>query len=303
MDNPTQMDPQDNKRALTWFLALTFGLSWPLFLAPAVLSDVLPVTWETIAMITWSLAMFMPGVSALVTNTFVMQRELRGLNLGRLGPKRYYLWAWLLPIVLAIAALLFTVLVGTGQIDPDLTMLREGMEVLPEQEMIPVGAILALQIVGSLLFGPIVNTIFALGEELGWRGYLLPKLLPRGTWRAILLSGVIWGVWHAPAIAQGHNYPGEPVLGILMMVILSVLLSAILSWLYLATRSPWAPALAHGSFNAAGALPLLFLEPGFDITWGGTLASPPAWIGMALFIAWLVYTRRLPGRTSQRGDN
>ncbi len=299
MSTPSDMDPKDTKRALVWFLGLTFGLSWPLFLAPVVLGGVIPAGPQIIAMAAWSLAMLMPGVSALITNTYVMERELRGLNLGRLGPKRYYLWAWLLPIALAVVALLFTALVGTGRLDPELTVLREGMEALPAQETIPAWAIMALQIVGSLLFGPIINTIFALGEELGWRGYLLPKLLPLGMWRAILLSGAIWGVWHAPAIAQGHNYPGQPVLGILMMVILSLLLGTILSWVYLETRSPWAPALAHGSFNAAAALPLLFLEPGVDIVWGGTLASPPAWIGMALFIAWLVFTGRLPRHESQ----
>ena len=78
-----------------------------------------------------------------------------------------------------------------------------------------------------------------------------------------------------------------------MMVVLCMLLGAILSWLYLRTRSPWAPALAHGSMNAIAGLPLLFLS-GVDISIGGTLASVIGWIPLALFVAWLALTKRLP---------
>ncbi len=78
----------------------------------------------------------------------------------------------------------------------------------------PTGLIVAIQIAISFTLGPLINTLLALGEELGWRGFLLPSLLPLGQWRAILMSGLIWGVWHAPAILQGHNYPSQPVLGV-----------------------------------------------------------------------------------------
>ena len=145
----------------------------------------------------------------------------------------------------------------------------------------------------SSVAAPLINTLLALGEELGWRGLLLPELLPLGQWRAILLSGVIWGFWHAPVILQGHNYPSQPVLGVFLMVVFAVLVGAFFGWLYLRTRSPWAPALAHGSLNASAGLPLLFLT-GVDIPLGGTLASLIGWIPLALFVAWLVSTNRLP---------
>jgi membrane protease YdiL (CAAX protease family) len=145
----------------------------------------------------------------------------------------------------------------------------------------------------SSVAAPLINTLLALGEELGWRGLLLPELLPLGQRRAILLSGVIWGFWHAPVILQGHNYPSQPVLGVFLMVVFTVLAGAFFGWLYLRTRSPWAPALAHGSLNAIAGLPLLFLT-GVDITLGGTLASLIGWIPLALFVAWLLWTNRLP---------
>ena len=145
----------------------------------------------------------------------------------------------------------------------------------------------------SSVAAPLINTLLALGEELGWRGLLLPELLPLGQWGAILLSGVIWGFWHAPVILQGQNYPSQPVLGVFLMVVFTVLAGAFFGWLYLRTRSPWAPALAHGSLNAIAGLPLLFLT-GVDITLGGTLASLIGWIPLALFVAWLLWTNRLP---------
>lgn len=282
------------KRELAWFLGLAFCLSWPLFLAPLALGGSDVATRQLVTTGAWAMAMLMPGVAAVVTTRWIAGRDIKSLNLGRLGPKRFYLWAWLLPMMLSWGALLLTVLVGTGRFDPTFALVRTGLAAMPADVVVPVGVFLAAQIVAGLTVGPLINTLFAMGEELGWRGYLLPKLLPKGKWRAILMSGVIWGVWHAPAIAQGHNYPGQPILGVFLMVGLCLLLGAILSWLYLETRSPWAPALAHGAVNAVAGLPLLFLEPGIDIVWGGTLASPPAWIGLALFIAWLVYTRRLP---------
>jgi membrane protease YdiL (CAAX protease family) len=144
--------------------------------------------------------------------------------------------------------------------------------------------------------------LFALGEELGWRGFLLPNLMPLGQWKAILLSGVIWGIWHAPAIIQGLNYPGYPVLGIFMMIVLCVLLGTVLSWLTLNTKSPWAAALGHGALNATAALPVLFLKPGFDLAFAGTAATPPAWLAMGLFIAWLVLSRRLPVPVEQEAQ-
>ena len=95
----------------------------------------------------------------------------------------------------------------------------------------------------------------AFGEELGWRGMLYPTLAERMSKRsAALVTGIIWGLWHAPAIAMGHNYgmgyAGFPVDGILTMTLLSAAMSCWLSLLRTQTDSVWPSALAHGAFNA-----------------------------------------------------
>ena len=58
----------------------------------------------------------------------------------------------------------------------------------------------------AVLAAPLINSFFTFGEEFGWRAYLQPKLMPLGFRKAMLLMGLIWGVWHWPLIAMGHNY-------------------------------------------------------------------------------------------------
>lgn len=281
------------RRSIIWFLTITVVISWPLFLLPLAFGGADAATRQTVALVGWSLAMFAPAIAALITVRWVAGESLSVLKLRRLGPKRFYLWAWLLPPLLAVASLLFTLLLGFGRLDPTFALIREAIPPQAEDAALPVSVVVAGQIVAAVTIAPLINTIPAMGEELGWRGFLLPRLMHLGKWRAILLSNAIWGVWHAPAILQGHNYPENPVLGVFLMVGFCLLIGAIFSWLYLETGSAWAPALAHGSLNATAGLPILFLAPGVNITFGGTLASLAGWIGLALFVAWLVTTRRL----------
>jgi membrane protease YdiL (CAAX protease family) len=281
------------RKPLIWFLAIAFGLAWILFTLPLAFRQGNPTTTQLLYAAFWSLAMWAPGLGAILATRYAAGESLRTLNLGRLGEKRAYLWAWLLPPALVIATGLLTLVFRAGQLDLQFTMIEQAMASAAGGEILPAWMVVAIQVGFALTLAPLINVVFALGEELGWRGFLLPRLLPLGQWRAIILSGAIWGIWHAPAIAQGHNYPGRPVAGIFMMIVFCVLLGAIFSWLYLRTRSPWAPALAHGSINAVAGLPVLFLT-GVDISIGGTLVSLIGWIPLSLFVAWLVWTHRLP---------
>jgi len=281
------------RKPLRVFLLIAFGISWPLFVLPLAFRGAAPNVQQTVALVAWSLAMWGPGLGALIATRYAAGESLRTLNLGRLGEKRVYLWAWLLPPALAIVAGVFTVVFGLARPDWNLSLIKESFAAVPGGLPVSPWVVVAAQIALSLTLAPLFNMIFAMGEELGWRGFLLPRLLPLGQWKAIVLSGAIWGVWHAPAILQGHNFPSAPVLGTLMMVVACMLLGTIFSWLYLRTRSPWAPALAHGALNATAGISILFLTP-FDTTWGGTPVSPLGWIGLLLFVAWLIATRRLP---------
>lgn len=283
-----------NRKQIYWFLGITLALSWPLFFAPFALGawDAQKKALATQGL--WALAMWGPGMAAILVTLFVAKQPFSSLRLNALGPKRFYLWAWFLPVLLTVLSGILTLALGIGKLDLNFTVLRAALSGQSGGDAIAPGVALFAQIFFAVIVAPFINMLFALGEELGWRGFLLPRLLPLGQWKAVFLSGLIWGVWHAPVIVQGLNYPGYPILGILMMVVFCFLLGTIFAWLYLNTRSPWVAALAHGSVNAIAGLPVLFLAPGFNIAFGGTLAAPTAWIGMAVFIGWLAWTKRFP---------
>jgi membrane protease YdiL (CAAX protease family) len=288
------------RKPIVWFLVFSFLFSWTFFLIPLTLTSLDLQTRQLATIGLWSLGMFGPGLAALYTNRFILRQPITSLRLNTLGPKRFYLWAWFLPGLLSVTTAIFTILFGLAEFDPQFSFMREGLASAPGGTRIDPLLVIIAQSAFGILLAPYINALFALGEELGWRGFLLPKLVPLGQWKAIILSGVIWGVWHAPVIVQGHNYPGYPISGIFMMIVLTILLGTILAWLYFETRSPWAPALAHGAFNAAAGLPLLFLKPGFNLAFGGTLATFPGWLAMGIFIAWLVVTKRLPVKDMKR---
>ena len=98
-----------------------------------------------------------------------------------------------------------------------------------------------------------------------------------GKLRAVVLHGVIWGLWHAPVIAMGYNYPGHPLLGILGMTIFSVLMGAVYAWLTYASGSIFVPCLAHGFLNQGAAYGYMFAS-GYHSLLGGPLGM----IGLAV---------------------
>ncbi len=282
------------RKALTWFIILSFAISWPLFLAPLLLKELEPTILQLAVTGLWALAMWGPGISAIITTLAIEKKPFKTLRLNTLGPKRFYLWAWFLPLLLTVFTGLLTILIGTGKLDLGFTFLQEQMDQAGTQLPISLSTLVIIQIAQALILGPVINLIFAMGEEIGWRSFLLPQLMPLGQWKALIISGAIWGLWHAPAIAQGHNYPDHPILGIFLMTGFCIFLGIIFGWLYLNSRSPWVAGIAHGSLNASAGLPILFLLPGFDTALGGMLTSLTGWLVMGLFIGWLVLTRRLP---------
>jgi hypothetical protein len=128
---------------------------------------------------------------------------------------------------------------------------------------------------GAVVAGWTINGVFAMGEEYGWRGLMWEELEHLGVIRANLIIGTIWGLWHAPLILQGYNYPGRPVLGTLAMVLFCTGLSFILTGVRRLTGSVLPVAAAHGTFNALAPI-LLILAPGTDSVVTGPLGATGA---------------------------
>ncbi len=132
----------------------------------------------------------------------------------------------------------------------------------------------------------IVNHIAAFGEELGWRGFLLPLLVEElGVRKAILLDGILWGLAHAPLVCFGlnyaGNYPGAPWSGMLMMVLFAVSIGAFCSYLTLKSGSIFPACIAHGALNAIREAPLFICVTTYNALLG---PKPSGLIGMIGFL-------------------
>ncbi|GAB3416962.1 hypothetical protein GCM10027435_15100 [Haloparvum alkalitolerans] len=124
---------------------------------------------------------------------------------------------------------------------------------------LPAGALGVAAALGlALALGATVNAVFAFGEEFGWRGYLLWELAPLGFWRASLGVGALWGVWHAPVVAAGYNYPSFPTVGVAVMTLACVAFSPAYTFLVVRAESALAAALLHGVFNGSAGLVLVY---------------------------------------------
>jgi uncharacterized protein len=103
-----------------------------------------------------------------------------------------------------------------------------------------------------LLVGGAFTLPLTIGEEYGWRGYLLPRVLPLGQVRATFVLAAIWGVWHLPILLIGLNYPGQPLWAVLPVFIATVALTAFpFTWLYVSSGgSVLVVAVMHAVLNA-----------------------------------------------------
>jgi membrane protease YdiL (CAAX protease family) len=146
-----------------------------------------------------------------------------------------------------------------------------------------------------------LNALPSFGEEWGWRGWLYPTLRRYGTWPAILISGLIWGAWHAPLTLLGYNYALLGPWSALMFLPFCIAFGAVLAWTREFTGSVWPAVAAHGGFNGSTGLVLLFGAAGQEVNFA--LVGPISVVGIVLFalIAGLLF-RLAPGRPPESGE-
>ena len=249
------------------FVALAFSLSWALDLLNWRLGGTANPANATFLLFL-VLAMFGPGVAAAIMLDLVSREGLRSAGL-RWGPWRYYLIAYFLVLGMALAIYALTLLLGLGRLDREALTLTQRLQSFGVAPAPAPGVLLPLFLGVTLTSAVLVNALYAFGEELGWRGYLLPSLLPLGKLRACLISGAIWGVWHTPLILMGHLYPGYPLWGVLLTTLMTVFLGVVFGWLRLASGSLLPPTLAHAALNAQVLFFPSFLVVGVNPVLGG----------------------------------
>ena len=253
--------PEVDVRTVGRFLALCFGCTWVIELA-ALAAGVRFDRPGPIGMALLGGVMFIPALSAFGV---LKQKTGSGRSWAswRVGPWRPYAMVWLaVPAVMTVADVV-TWQLGLAECRASAAAILQQLPPLPAgRQLPPVPVLLAAVTATSLTGGLLVTMVFTFGEEYGWTGFLLPALLPLGKARAVLIYGVIWGLWHAPLIVGGFNYPGHPIAGLAMMCLFTVAVGSVQCALLLRYRSVFLTSFLHASINsqARGVLALVFTD-------------------------------------------
>jgi uncharacterized protein len=265
-------------RHVVCFVLLAYGFAWAIWapLGPTI-KDALqhgrtPDTFT--ATVVTTLGMYAPALAAVIMRLFISKEGLR----GALGPRPSVGMA-LRAVFIPMALILVLVTIVTATNIGDATPGK------------PMSTLLATLIFVSVPIG----SLLAFGEEFGWRGYLLPKLLPLGEVKAAVIVGLIWGPWHLPVLIVGLNYPGELIIAVVAAFFLSAtLLSLLHTRFYVASGySLIVVSILHGSLNTfsdrltdpdhLSGNPLI-------VGGGGVIAS--ALMAVGIFITYRVLARR-----------
>lgn len=251
---------------LTW--AFWFAVVYPQALPPLLAGDN-PLSSLTV-MLAVGAGMFFPAIGAAVTRLLTGE----GFRNAWIKPKRfkrtwkYYVAGWFGPMILVAIGGAIYFLLFPGSFDASMPSFKEtveaqmasaGQPAIPDADL----AMMAYAQLALVLIAPALNVFTCFGEEWGWRGYLLPHMLEkRSPEFTIAVSGIIWGLWHAPITVLGHNYgldyPGWPVLGIAAMCCFTTVIGCFFSWLTLRAGSCLPAVFAHGALNGCGNAPALF---------------------------------------------
>ena len=166
-------------------------------------------------------AMLIPLLAVIFTQLIFKDPVLKGLGIS-FKINRWWWIGWLLMPIIAFAVLGITLLMPGARWTPDSEMMQSAMKSMPEG--IGIWGVIVITIISGLLNGITINAVFAFGEEIAWRGFLMKEFKGKKFLMAALWIGIIWGLWHAPIILNGHNYPQHPVMGVFMMVLFCLLL-------------------------------------------------------------------------------
>ena len=267
----------DRKR-IAVYIAFAFGIAWAAalvmyltgwYLDPPLLVDLpgfqIPATLALLTLV------YMPAPA--IAN--ILTRLVTGEGWGDawLRPKlrqgwKYWIIAWLSPLVLTILGLVLFLLVKPELFDPSLPTIQGQLDQTAEMtgQSVPLSpwAVVIINTSAALVISVIFNSLFTFGEEFGWRAYLQQKLMPIGGRKTMLLMGIIWSIWHWPLTAMGHNYggdyPGYPWLGFLAMTLFTFSLGTLFGWAVLRAGSVWPAVIGHAVINGVASVGILLIN-------------------------------------------
>lgn len=284
---------KQNFQRILVYIITTFVLTWAyclLIVYPVANGEALNGIPSLATQFLVAAAMFCPAIGVTLTRLITKEGFKNVLLKPNLKKNlKFYLLAWFGPAILTFAGMGLYFLLFPDQLDltfsyfiATLESTGAPLETLP----MSIGTLMLVQCVQALFLAPIMNFVTCFGEEWGWRGYLVPKmknLLP--TVPMLIITGIIWGLWHAPLTIIGHNYGlgywGFPFTGIAMMCVFCIVLGIFLSYVTLKTNSCIPAIIGHGAINGIAAIGIYFTQDGGNPFVG---PAPTGIIGMIPFM-------------------
>ena len=287
---------------LSLYLIITFGISWSLAITYSLAggnTEPMSIGFFIMAIV----FMFTPLLSVVIVEKLFLKNRLKAIYPLNFKWNMWWWIGWLSPLAIVLAAF------GAGLLIPGVTF-SYGMEgmfdkfqgiLTPDQldqmrnTPMPVHPFF-ISIMQGLVAGITINAVAGFGEELGWRGLMLKELSHLGFWRMSWIIGLVWGIWHAPIIMMGHNYPDHPMVGVAMMILFCILFSPFFTLVAVRSGSVIAAAILHGTFNGLSGVAVMLLKGGNDLIIGVTgAAGLVVLVALNLIIWWLISTKRVSG--------
>jgi membrane protease YdiL (CAAX protease family) len=234
------------RRQVVVFLVLTFAACVPFYYLIIAAGGLEGPGGRYVIGIMWC-----PGLAALATR-LIFQRDLRGFGWGW-GGTRYQVWSYLLPALAGLVVYGLVWATGLGGFDAEGWTGRMA-ETLGKDSL---GLPAALAVVATLGF--LESALFAAGEELGWRGLLVPELAKlTGYTRVSLGSAAVWAVYHYPLLLFADYHSAAPRGYALVFFTVTITAGCfVYAWFRLRSGSVWTAVVLHASHN-------LFVQGVFD---------------------------------------
>ena len=304
-------DPQIETKRISTFLIAVFGIAWIAELAvirPMYQSGDVDTVKEAVNMI--SSMMFAPAFAALISRLITKEGLLHsGFQFNFSKHKFCFLFGWFGTTALTFLGAILYFLIFQDNYDPSMSdFVQTAIDNGSEMDAVNIIANFKTTLLINVFSAPVLDVINSFGEEWGWRGYLLPKLYRKlGTIPAILISGLISGLWYAPLVALGYyygtGYSGYPFTGILAMCVFGMVTGCIYSFVSLRSGSIFPAIFAHSAVNVMMSQAAYFTKDGGNFFVGpaptGIIAGIPFIIAAVVF---LLYFKKHPVVSSNDKD-
>jgi len=243
------------------YIIITFSLS-------ILLSLMIGLTGGHESKIIWTqyATMAIPALAVLIMNN-AFQAPIEELNWNRFPARWLPLALFLMPVIIHMVALPMLAYLNNGVLPWQSWLLASDNGEYRSPASLGWSTLtsggLILKIIINAIVGVMIVSLLAFLEEIGWRAWMLPRLIKRFDLRKGVLTGaVIWALWHVPFMLSGILYVKGIPANLMVLINPFGIFGAglVISWFWIKTKSIWIVSIAHGALNNWGQYAFKFMQ-------------------------------------------